>query len=126
MAGFYEVYASYHFAAAHKLVGYQGDCAKVHGHNWIIEAYIKCSELDDIGLGIDFRDIKDAIKEILKEFDHTFLNDHPDFQKMNSTSENLAKYFYKRLEKIINTDVVKVSKVKISETPHDGAYYWEE
>ena len=58
----FELYIQTHFSAAHALKGYQGNCAKIHGHNWIIDVFVKCEKLDDIGMGIDFRDVKQAVK----------------------------------------------------------------
>ena len=126
MPGIFEVYVKTHFSAAHSLVGYQGDCARVHGHNWNIEAFVKCSQLDEIGIGIDFRDIKQGVKDVLEGLDHFNLNDLPAFKDVNPTSENIAKFLYHELGKRLNSDVVKVSKVKVSETPGAGAFYWEE
>ena len=126
MAGIYEVYVKTHFSAAHALRGYLGDCARTHGHNWIIEVYVKCKELDDIGIGVDFRDIKKAVKDVLSGLDHFDLNELPAFKEENPTSENIAKYLYKEIGKVLNTDVLKVSKVKVCETPGAGAFYWEE
>ena len=126
MAGIYEVYVKTHFSAAHAIRGYPGDCARIHGHNWIIEVYVKCKELDDIGIGVDFRDIKTAVKYVLKGLDHFDLNELPAFKDVNPTSENIAKYLYKEIGKEINSEVVRVSKVKVCETPGAGAFYWEE
>ena len=126
MAGVFEVYVKTHFSAAHALEGYPGDCARLHGHNWIIEAFVKCKELDDIGIGIDFRDIKIGVKDVIDGLDHFNLNELPAFRNENPTSENIAKFIYKELGKKLNSEVVKVSKVKVSETPGAGAYYWEE
>lgn len=126
MPGVYEVYVKTHFSAAHSLRGYPGDCARTHGHNWIIEAYVKCKELDQIGIGVDFRDIKQAVKEVLAGLDHFNLNELPAFSKVNPTSENIAKFLYMELGKVLNSEVVRVSKVKVMETPGAGAFYWEE
>jgi 6-pyruvoyltetrahydropterin/6-carboxytetrahydropterin synthase len=126
MAGVYEVYVKTHFSAAHSLRGYQGDCARTHGHNWIIEAYVKCKELDQIGIGVDFRDIKQAVKKVLEGLDHFNLNELPAFTAVNPTSENIAKFLYHELGKVLNSDVVRISRVKVSETPGAGAFYWEE
>jgi 6-pyruvoyltetrahydropterin/6-carboxytetrahydropterin synthase len=126
MSGVFEVYVRTHFSAAHSLKGYPGDCARIHGHNWIIEVFVRCKELDKIGIGIDFRDIKTGVKEVLKGLDHFNLNELPDFREVNPTSENIAKYLYVRLGEQLNSDQVKVSKVKVSETPGAGAFYWEE
>jgi len=126
MPGVFEVYVKTHFSAAHALRGYQGDCARLHGHNWIIEAFVKCKDLDDIGIGIDFRDIKKGVKDVLQGLDHFNLNELPAFRDENPTSENIAKFIYKELSKKLNSEVVKISKVKVSETPGAGAFYWEE
>ena len=126
MGGVFEVYVKTHFSAAHSLAGYQGDCARVHGHNWIIEVFARCQKLDEIGIGIDFRDIKTGVKKVLQGLDHFNLNELPAFQNSNPTSENIAKFLYHELGQKLNSDAVRISKVKVSETPGAGAFYWEE
>ena len=126
MAGIFEVYVKSHFSAAHSLKGYPGDCARIHGHNWMVEVFVKCTELDSIGIGIDFRDIRAAVKEVLARLDHSDLNELPLFREENPSSENIAKFIYKELSLQLNTQTVRVSRVKVSETPGAGAFYWEE
>ncbi|EFK06594.1 queuosine biosynthesis protein QueD [delta proteobacterium NaphS2] len=126
MSSVFEIYVQTHFSAAHALNGYPGDCARVHGHNWIIDVFVRCRKLDDIGIGIDFRDIKKSVKNVLKGLDHFNLNDLPVFQDMNPTSENIARFLYRELSLQLNSDTATVSKVKVSETPGAGAFYWEE
>lgn len=126
MAGFFEVYVKEHFSAAHSLMGYTGDCARIHGHNWMVEVFVRCKKLNEIGIGIDFRDINESLKDVLQGLDHCYLNELPPFQKVNPSSENIAKYLYQELAKKLNSGDVKVSKVKVSETPNAGALYWEE
>lgn len=126
MAGVFEVYVKTHFSAAHSLKGYPGDCARLHGHNWMVEVFVNCKGLDEIGIGIDFRDIKQAVKDVLEGFDHFHLNELPAFKHVNPSSENIAKLLYAELGEKLNSDVVRVSKVKVCETPGAGASYWEE
>ena len=126
MAEVFEVYVKSHFSAAHSLRGYQGDCARVHGHNWMVEVFVRCAELDDLGIGMDFRDIKAALNEILAGVDHCDLNDLPLFSEQNPTSENIACFLYKELSRKLNTPKIHISRVKVSETPGAGAFYWEE
>ena len=126
MPAVYEVYVKTHFSAAHCLDGYPGDCARLHGHNWIVEVFVQCKELNDIGIGIDFRDIKTAVKDVMEGLDHFNLNDLPAFQNINPSSENIAKFLYREIGKKLNSDVISISKVKVSETPGAGAFYWEE
>ena len=84
MTEIFEVYVKTHFSAAHSLKGYSGDCARTHGHNWIVEAYVRCKQLDDIGIGVDFRDIKQGIKDVLAGLDHFNLNELPAFTEGES------------------------------------------
>lgn len=126
MSGVFEVYVKTHFSAAHRLCGYPGDCARVHGHNWIVEVYVQCRELNSIGIGIDFRDIKDGVKLVLQQLDHFDLNELEPFKEVNPSSEIIAKFLYHELSAKLNAGAAKVSKVKVSETPGAGAFYWEE
>jgi 6-pyruvoyltetrahydropterin/6-carboxytetrahydropterin synthase len=92
----------------------------------MVEVFVRCAELDDIGIGIDFRDIRAAVKEVLAGLDHCDLNDLPLFAEQNPTSENIARFLYKELSCKLNTSKIRVSRVKVSETPGAGAFYWEE
>ncbi len=126
MPGVYEVYVKSHFSAAHCLHGYPGNCSRIHGHNWIVEVFVRCSELNELGIGIDFGDIKSAVREVLAKLDHCDLNELAFFQKANPTSENIARYLHGELSRLINSPGIKVSRVKVAETPGAGAFYWEE
>jgi 6-pyruvoyltetrahydropterin/6-carboxytetrahydropterin synthase len=126
MSGFFEIRVEKQFSAAHLLRGYDGDCARIHGHNWIVEAYVKCEALDEICIGIDFRKVKEALKEVIAGLDHRILNEVPAFREVNPTSENLARFLYKELSTRLNAGTVSVSKVWVFETPGAGAGYWEE
>ena len=126
MPGVYEIYVKDHFAAAHALKGYDGNCSNLHGHNWIIEAYIQCRKLNKLGIGIDFRDVKGVLKDVLGKLDHTNLNDIAEFGAINPTSENLAKFLFIELSLRLNTEFTKVKKIMVFESPGCGSAYWEE
>jgi 6-pyruvoyltetrahydropterin/6-carboxytetrahydropterin synthase len=125
MKGIYEVYIKDYFAAAHVLKGYDGDCANMHGHNWIVEAYIQCTKLDSLGIGIDFLEVKIAVKDVLSKLDHTTLNENPAFASINPTSETLSKFLFTELSSRLNTKHIKVSKVMVLESPGCGSSYQE-
>lgn len=126
MKEIFEIYTETHFSAAHALRGYQGDCARLHGHNWTVRIYVRCQKLDEIGMGIDFRIVKEHVKEVLHLLDHKNISEIPSFADVNPTSENIAKYLYHELGKRINSGRVQVSKIKVAETPSTGVFYWEE
>ena len=57
------------FEAAHRVVGYPGKCDRLHGHNWVVEAAVCGTELDDLGMMIDFKTAKAALMAVVDEFD---------------------------------------------------------
>lgn len=121
----FEVDIERHFSAAHSLRGYNGDCSKLHGHNWTVNATIQAEKLDDIGIAVDFKKLKKELDVILDLYDHSNVNEHSDFSLINPTSENIAKSIYHKLSERINTENVKVYKIRVCETPGSGATYYE-
>ncbi len=126
MPGLYEIYTETSFSAAHALRGYEGDCARLHGHNWTIRVYVRCRALDDTGMGVDFRVIRESVEDVLRTLDHSHLNDLEPFQKVNPTAENIARYLYGELGRRINSEDARISKIGVSETADAGAFYWED
>lgn len=104
------------FSAAHALRGYQGNCARVHGHNWKVEVSLAVTKLDNIGISVDFREIKEKTKAIIDKLDHQFINEIKPFDELNPTAENLAQYFFQTLDTQFTQDHIKISKVTIWET----------
>jgi 6-pyruvoyltetrahydropterin/6-carboxytetrahydropterin synthase len=88
----------------------------MHGHNWKVEAEVTATRLDDVGMGIDFKDIKRATKDIAAQLDHRYLNDVPPFTDINPTAENIAAYFYAELSHALNSNHIQVSSVTLWET----------
>jgi 6-pyruvoyltetrahydropterin/6-carboxytetrahydropterin synthase len=86
------------FAAAHLLREYQGNCERLHGHNWQVEATVEAEELDARGMALDFREMKAALHDILARLDHKHLNEIPPFDVQNPSSENIARYIYDEME----------------------------
>ena len=113
------------FSSAHILNGHPGNCKRMHGHNWLVEAEVQGDNTNDIGMVIDFKDIKNNLKEIISNLDHQFLNDLEPFINENPTAENISKYIYKELSNNINTDNIKVSKIKLWETSNSAVTYTE-
>ncbi len=104
------------FASAHTLRDYPGDCNRMHGHNWKIEVEVVAEQLDAVGMGVDFKVIKNATRSLAKQLDHRYLNDIEPFNKVNPTAENIAAFFYQGLSKTLNNERVRVSSVTMWET----------
>ncbi len=90
----YNIKVTANFSSAHNLRGYKGKCENLHGHNWKVEAVAAKKVLDKIGMVLDFKIMKKELNAILDILDHSYLNKIPYFEKVNPTSENIAKYVY--------------------------------
>ncbi|HET7319780.1 MAG TPA: 6-carboxytetrahydropterin synthase QueD, partial [Nitrospirota bacterium] len=121
----YELMVESKFSAAHQLRGYQGQCEKLHGHNWRVTVAVTAERLDEQGLAIDFHQLKKALREILDQLEHTFLNDIFPFTQINPSSENLAKWIYDNMMKKVNDDNIEVASVTVWESDTASASFFE-
>ncbi|HKK02021.1 MAG TPA: 6-carboxytetrahydropterin synthase QueD [Desulfuromonadales bacterium] len=112
-----------HFAAAHNLRHYQGDCENLHGHNWKVEVTVAAQELDQAGLGTDFKILKRQTKEILELLDHKYLNELQPFHELSPSSENIARFLFEQLGTRLNTTNVTVEKITVWESDYACASY---
>jgi len=119
----YELMIETHFAAAHSLRNYPGDCARLHGHNWRVELCVECRELDETGLAVDYRVLKHELKEAIAKWDHYNLNDIAPFDTINPSSENVARILYEDMARRLDNERQHVSRVVIGETCTARAAY---
>ncbi len=124
--GTYEIKVITTISAAHSLRGYPGDCKNVHGHNWKIEVILQSDRLNQIGMAIDFRSVKEETEKFLQIMDHTYLNEREPFDNLNPTAENLAFWIYKGLSERLNNDQVRVVEVCVWENENYAASYKEQ
>ena len=82
------------FAAAHAIRGHTGGCENLHGHNYRVRVHLQAQSLDNLGMVLDFADLKAIMQEILGPFDHRVLNEVPPFDERNTTAELLAQHVY--------------------------------
>jgi 6-pyruvoyltetrahydropterin/6-carboxytetrahydropterin synthase len=114
------------FASAHTLRDYPGQCSRMHGHNWKVEAEVEATRLDEVGMGIDFKVIKQHTRAIGDRLDHRYLNEIPPFDQINPTAENIAAYMYRELAAAINTADIKVKAITLWETERACVRYSED
>ena len=125
MVGRYTLKVTTDFAASHSLEGYPGNCSRLHGHNWRIDVEADATSLDDLGMGIDFKILKDAARSVANTLDHCHLNDVPPFDTLNPTAENIAAYVFQEISQIINDDRVRICAITLWETDRACVRYTE-
>ena len=102
------------FSAAHSLREYGGSCERLHGHNYKVEVAVQSDQLNSIGIVMDFRDLKNLLKEALFEMDHRHLNELPAFAETNPSAENIARHVFNSLSEKIPSPV-KLAQVTVWE-----------
>ena len=110
----------YSFSASHQLIGVGKNhpCARLHGHNYVVELECRGDIHPQTGFVIDFHMMDSWMKPIIGSLDHRHLNDIDGLE--NPTAELLAKWIYKQLP------MPFPFSVKVWETPKAWACYVNE
>ncbi|MDX8045865.1 6-carboxytetrahydropterin synthase QueD [Gracilibacillus sp. S3-1-1] len=104
------------FDAAHHLHCYDGKCKNLHGHTYKVVFGIS-GFVDDVGIVIDFGDIKQIWKEKIEILlDHRYLNET--LPKMNTTAENMVVWIFEQMEEALQdfSNQCRVEFVRLFET----------
>ncbi len=107
----YSIRVETRFSSSHHLTDYEGNCARLHGHNWRVVVEVGGEKLNETGMLVDFTRLKTELDTVAAELDHIVLNDHPHFQsaELNPTAENLAVFFHSRLQgKFGNNRILRI------------------
>ena len=118
----YELKVQMSFASAHHLLNYNGACENQHGHNWLVEYFVKGTELDKSNILIDYKVLKKKLKQVLDLLDHKDINELDEFQGVSPSSEMLSKFIYKKMKE----EIPQTSKISVWETPTSCANYYED
>ena len=88
------IFKDFSFAAAHAIRGHTRGCENLHGHNYRVRVHLRARRLDELGMVLDFADLKSIMQEVLGPFDHRVINEVPPFDRRNTTAELLAEYVF--------------------------------
>lgn len=119
----YRVHVRRHFDSAHALRGYQGQCERLHGHRWQVVVCVERAMLDEVGLALDFTALKRELDGVLVTYDHGYLNEISPFDRINPSSENIARTVYEQLQ--ARLPGVGLKYVEAWESPDAWATYYE-
>jgi 6-pyruvoyltetrahydropterin/6-carboxytetrahydropterin synthase len=132
----YQVIKKISFCYGHRLLGHQGKCKNLHGHNATLEIVLQNNQLDPLGMVVDFADVKKIMKNYIDEkIDHKMIlfkqdpyieilkkQNEPLFvMDQNPTAENLAKHLFE----IAKDHKLPVVEVRLFETETSIAVYHE-
>jgi 6-pyruvoyltetrahydropterin/6-carboxytetrahydropterin synthase len=114
-----EIFKEFTFEAAHRLpnVPEGHKCARLHGHSFTVSVHIAGPVGDDTGWVRDFADLTCAMRPVLDQLDHYYLNEVEGLE--NPTSEVLARWIWDRL----HPEMPDLSQVVLRETCTSGCVY---
>ena len=93
----FELSVELDFAAAHQIPGHPGKCARMHGHNYRVVVQVAGDELNELGMLVDFGDVRKVCQGVIGELDHRTLNELPAFASVPPTSEHIARHIYRAI-----------------------------
>jgi 6-pyruvoyltetrahydropterin/6-carboxytetrahydropterin synthase len=120
------IFKDFTFAAAHAIRGHTRGCENLHGHNYRVRVHLRAERLDELGMVLDFADLKALMQEILGPFDHRVINDIPPFDRRNTTAELLSQYVFEEVERRLaepEPERVRVVRVEVWENDSACAFY---
>ncbi|WP_150496106.1 6-pyruvoyl trahydropterin synthase family protein [Roseibium aquae] len=87
-----------HVMIAHSFKGdLFGPAQALHGATFVIDAAFMSEKLDENGVVIDIGRAHEALKEVLEPLNYKNLDDLPEFEGINTTTEFLTKYVHDHL-----------------------------
>ncbi len=116
------------FEAAHFIPAFEEGhkCREMHGHSFKVEVKIKGELNEELGILMDFADIKAVVKPYIEYMDHACLNtlgERDDIALLkNPTSENICIWLYQELA----PKLPMLKSISVAETCTSGAEYYQD
>ncbi|MDX1502912.1 MAG: 6-carboxytetrahydropterin synthase QueD [Thermoanaerobaculia bacterium] len=112
------------FSAAHTIRGHTGGCERLHGHNYRVRVVLEAEELDELGMVMDFADLKGMLEEITAPLDHRLLNEVAPFDRINTTAELISRHVFEEIARRLPAERgLRVERVEVWEGPSSFAAY---
>ena len=87
-----------HMMVAHSLRGEVfGPAQRLHGATYVVDATFRRRDLDADGIVVDIGRATEELRAVLADFNYKNLDDEPEFARMNTSTEALARVIADRL-----------------------------
>jgi len=116
---------------------YSKECQRVHGHSYKVEIFLSSETLNEDGMVIDFKLLKEIVNPLIESFDHQCLFEVGTFPlrellpgtiafPYNPTAENMCKFLHDSISHTLADKGYYIKlKVRIHETDTGWAEYEE-
>ena len=115
-----------HLMIAHSLRGEVfGPAQQLHGATFLVDATFRADELDADGVVVDIGRASEVVREIVGALTYRNLDDEPDFEGLNTTTERLCQIVGDRLAARVRDGAVGASRLTgITVTLHESHVAW--
>ena len=115
-----------HLMIAHSLRGdVFGPAQQLHGATYLLDATFRADELDADGVVVDIGRAGDLVREIVGALTYRNLDDEPDLQGVNTTTERLCQIVGDRLAARVRDGAVGAARLTgIAVTLHESHVAW--
>ena len=115
-----------HLMIAHSLRGdVFGPAQQLHGATFLVDATFRADELDEHGVVVDIGRASEVLREIVGALTYRNLDDEPDLQGVNTTTERLCQIIGDRLAtRVREGDVGEARLSGIVVTLHESHVAW--
>ena len=113
-----------HFHASHQLILPDGSKEPLHNHDWVVTTAVSSEKLDDMGVVMDFRTLREIVQNVTAELDDTVLGEVEHFRQNNPSAENVAMYVYEEL-RVGLPEGVELRSIEVVEEPGCSAKFAE-
>lgn len=115
-----------HLMIAHSLRGEVfGPAQRLHGATYVVDASFRASELDPHGIVVDIGRASEALREIVGALSYRNLDDEPDLEGLNTTTERLCQLIGDRLvERARDGGLGDARLTGIAVTLHESHIAW--
>ncbi len=101
-----------------------GSKEPAHSHDWLVTTAVSSEKLDDMGVVMDFRTLREIVESVTAELGNTALGEVEHFRKNNASAENVAMYIYNEL-RVGLPEGVELQSIKVVEEPGCSAKFAE-
>ncbi len=126
--GNFSVCVESRFDSSHYLYAYMPDGSDepIHGHSWLVQIILTRYNYDiqKNGICLDFLSVSKRLRELVERIGHLCINDLEEFKSVNPTAENIARWFYRGLQNVVESEEGgRVIEIRIHEGPGNIAIF---
>jgi len=124
----YTVCVRDHFMIAHSFSGAVfGPAQRMHGATYVVDVEFRRRDLDADGIVVDIGRAGEALRELLGALSYRNLDEEPEFEGKNTTTEFLARVVFDRMVQKVDTGQLGASARAIHSirvTLHESHVAW--